>query len=429
MNHTVYTELQGLRTVLNTIGAYIFLKDIEGRYLYANDLVCQLFGIPLEQVIGRKDEDFFDLEISNNLRLNDRRVMDNGETISSEESNIIKPTGETRIYWTVKTPVRNAKGEIIGMSGISTDITERKRLETELREQHELLDTVLNNVDAHVYMKTDDRHFLYANNKTAELFGTTPSNIKDTLDTDLISQELADQLWKLDKAVFETGKKIVGEEKFADANGNERHYMSVKVPLKRIGKREVLIGFSSDITELNNLKEELRQQALTDVLTGVPNRRFFLEEAEKEFLKSKRYSLALTAISIDLDYFKKINDTYGHNAGDIALCTVASHIQKMIRKCDVLARVGGEEFSVLLPNTDLEEAELLANRIRTSLEEIRITGDWVGEIIPTISIGISTLHNSDNNIGVILKRADRALYQAKNSGRNRVCIAERLILN
>ena len=128
----IHELLLGMQTVLNQTGAYIFTKDVSGRYLYVNEQVRQLFGVPLEQIIGRDDSHFFDLDQSDELIANDRRVLCEGCTLQEEERNIHATTGEELIYWTVKSPVRNEAGEIVGLCGISTDITQRKRLEREL---------------------------------------------------------------------------------------------------------------------------------------------------------------------------------------------------------------------------------------------------------------------------------------------------------
>ncbi|MDH5473658.1 MAG: PAS domain-containing protein [Gammaproteobacteria bacterium] len=119
------------KCALNEIGAYIYTKDINGCYTFANTLVLDLFGLPLDQVIGKDDSHFFDLAYSKELRLNDRQVLDQGKVIENEEVNFIKSTGKTRIYWSVKKPLRNDDGEIVGMCGVSTDITERKQVEKE----------------------------------------------------------------------------------------------------------------------------------------------------------------------------------------------------------------------------------------------------------------------------------------------------------
>jgi diguanylate cyclase (GGDEF)-like protein/PAS domain S-box-containing protein len=417
-------ELLSLRSVVNTVGSYIFTKDMDGRYTFANELACQLFGVPVEQVVGRDDRDFFDLDTSNDLRKHDLSVLEQGITIQQEERNIIKSTGEERTYWAVKTPVRNAQGLIIGMCGISTDITERKRLEVEVQEQKQFLDAILNNVDAHIYMKSRDRRFVYSNSKTAKIFHTTPEGLAGRLDSDLMSAELADQFWLLDKAVLETGKKQSGEESFVDAKGKARHYWSVKVPFKQHGNEDVVLGLSTDVTELHVLRQELQRLAFSDPLTGANNRRYLFEDAEREFARAKRYSHSISVMLIDVDYFKQVNDTHGHMAGDMVLCSVVDHIKAVIRDCDVLGRIGGEEFVVLLPNTHLEAAGVLANRLCESFAQVAVTGTWEGTISPTVSIGVASQLPTDMDFHAQLARADKALYRAKVAGRNQVCLAD-----
>ncbi len=124
--------LRGMQTVLDQTGAYVFTKDAAGRYLYVNEQVRQLFGVPIEQILGRDDSHFFDLDRSDELIANDRRVLREGCTLQKEERNIHAATGQELIYWSVKSPVRNAAGEVVGLCGISTDITDRKRLEKDL---------------------------------------------------------------------------------------------------------------------------------------------------------------------------------------------------------------------------------------------------------------------------------------------------------
>ena len=131
-NASLQNTIIGLRTVLDQTGTYIFTKDTAGRYTYVNQMTKDLFGASFEDIVGRDDSHFFDLALANELRINDRLVIDLGETIEREESNIIKATGEMRIYWTVKKPLRNDQGQIIGLCGISTDITQRKMMENAL---------------------------------------------------------------------------------------------------------------------------------------------------------------------------------------------------------------------------------------------------------------------------------------------------------
>lgn len=173
------------------------------------------------------------------------------------------------------------------------------------------------------------------------------------------------------------------------------------------------------LEEKNGILEEL---ASTDVLTGVRNRRAVLELAREEVTRKKRYGGQLSLAFMDLDFFKKINDAYGHGAGDTVLKRFAGMCQSMMRDCDYLGRIGGEEFVIVLTETDLEGASTFVERIRKAWEHERheVEGKWIGA---TVSIGVVELDAVDKNLDELLARADEALYSAKEAGRNRVYAA------
>lgn len=416
------TELASMRGLLDEIGAYIFTKDLHGRYTYANRYVLALFGTTLEQTLGRDDREFFDQARSAELWENDRRVLEQGETIEREEVNYLRDSGEQRIYWSVKKPVRNAAGEIVGMCGISTDITERKRLAAKLDEQRQLLETILNNVGAYIYMKDRQRRFLYVNPMVARLLGRPPEAITGRYDVELMAKADAELLSRLDDKVFRSGRMQAGEESFPDQHGKLRHYWSIKVPLPSAsGKPEQLIGFSSDITELHDLKEQLQQLSITDSLTGLFNRRHFFALAEKEVARTRRHKLAMALMIIDIDHFKRVNDQYGHPVGDCVLREVGQIMQSMVRLEDTLARVGGEEFAILLPSTQATDAHALAERLREQIAAATQAACMGTALSVTVSIGLAHLQATDTRFDGLYTRADQMLYQAKHDGRDRLC--------
>lgn len=169
------------------------------------------------------------------------------------------------------------------------------------------------------------------------------------------------------------------------------------------------------------LLEEVRRLAVTDDLTGLYNRRYFFEQAEREFRRAQRSHQPLSALILDVDYFKQVNDQYGHLVGDAVLRAVGQRLKKALRETDLLGRYGGEEFSVLLPETDLESAREVAERLQACI---------AGEPIPTeagplsvqISIGVAALDGRTPNLQTLIKRADQAMYRAKDGGRNRISI-------
>lgn len=413
-------QLWLLENMLTNVGAFIYAKDLNGCYLYVNQAVLDLFNRPLNQVLGKDDSHFFDLPLSKQLKNNDNKVMSQGVTTENEETNVVKETGQTHIYRTIKKPLFDDNQKVIGMCGISTDITEEKKLQKIIRQQKQLLDTVLDNVDAHIYMKNSQREFLYVNNKTAELFGYPVDEIIGKKESDILPPDIADHFYQSDKKVFETNEKQVIDEEVIDEEGNQYRYLSIKVPYNREGELPALIGFSSDVTELYQLKEQFKKQANTDPLTELYNRRFFVEQAEKEFNRTSRYNKSLSLVSFDIDHFKNINDKFGHPAGDQVLIQLAKALMPVIRTEDILARIGGEEFSLLLPETDIDVANQVAERIRQTLAKLTIKGDWQGGITMTVSLGVTSLKTTDDSFEQLFKRADKALYNAKDNGRNQV---------
>lgn len=174
-----------------------------------------------------------------------------------------------------------------------------------------------------------------------------------------------------------------------------------------------------DITEWVSLTRELRQMARTDPLTGIANRRVFVEAAEGEFQRAKRFGTEAALLMIDIDHFKRVNDTYGHEAGDKALVAFARVLAQAARSTDLAARFGGEEFMLLLPGTDLAGSIETAERLRESAAAIRV-GSTAGEFGFTISVGASSFDFQDCDWNAAQRRADSALYRAKEAGRNRV---------
>ncbi|MBC6942730.1 MAG: diguanylate cyclase [Xanthomonadales bacterium] len=420
VNATAFIPIQdaAFRFLLDEVGAFVYVTDREGRYTYANRLVLDLLGQPLAGVVGKRFTDFVDIGEDSELRETDRRVLEDGHTIAREESNLIHATGELRTYWSIKKPLRDAAGAIIGMIGISHDITDKKRLEDKVRMHKELLDTVLGNVDALVYMKGADRRFLYVNPATARVFGKTPEQVIGRLDSELMPQEAADRFWDKDRRIFASGQRHAGEESLHDADGVLRHYWSVMMPLAAYEGQPALIGLSTDITELHALKEELRRQAKTDILTGLDNRRSFFERAEEEYSRCRRHGHALSLVAIDIDHFKRINDVFGHPVGDLVLQDFAGRCRAALREEDLCARTGGEEFCVLLPEIGLDAAHQLAERLRDI-----VASDPAPAAQPvarlTISLGVASLGEGDSGFGSLFSRADRMLYLAKERGRNR----------
>jgi len=190
--------------------------------------------------------------------------------------------------------------------------------------------------------------------------------------------------------------------------------------------REVIgaSNISRDITERKKLEDELKRQARVDYLTDVCNRRYFMEQADQEFNRNARYGNDLSLLMIDIDSFKQINDSYGHKVGDSVLKKLVEISLRILREMDTMGRIGGEEFAILLRETQQEGAMEVAERLREAFADEQLTlEDQKAPIHFTVSMGLATLNMADKSIESLLNRADKALYEAKRTGRNKVCIA------
>ena len=172
------------------------------------------------------------------------------------------------------------------------------------------------------------------------------------------------------------------------------------------------------------LREALRAQSIKDPLTGLYNRRYLAEMMEREIRRAVRAEQSLGVLMLDLDHFKKFNDTYGHDAGDTILREAASFLTRSIRVEDIVCRYGGEEFVVLLPTADLSAAHARAERIRSKLRELTVLHQGQSLGMVTVSIGVATLPQHGTSPKVLIEAADAALYRAKREGRDRVVVAE-----
>lgn len=188
------------------------------------------------------------------------------------------------------------------------------------------------------------------------------------------------------------------------------------------------LGFSMFWMASMQIRTVLESQANTDPLTGVYNRRSFVLLAQQELMRSERSGEMFSLIMFDLDHFKKINDRYGHSAGDAVLCAVVEKLRNAVRNIDMVGRWGGEEFVALLPKADARAAMVVAQRLRHSVESLSVASPYVrkisgeNQISVTVSIGVSTYFGQIDTIDDLLHQCDTAMYQAKESGRNRIAV-------
>lgn len=412
-----------LKLLLDEVEACIYVKNRQGQYVYANRATLDLWQVAhLDDILGKKDSDFFGATSARSIEQEDLQIFENTHASRVFELRCLH-NNQQYIYSSIKKPLINDQNQVEGLFGISTDITAQKNLEQQLKHQNALLQLVVDNVGADIYIKNKDRRYLYANERVAKMFGKTTEAVIGELEVNLVGQEVSDVVSRLDEQVFNTNRKAAAEESFMSADGQMHHFWSVKMPIDYLDGEPVLIGFSTDITELHHLREKLEHQANTDELTNLANRRCFNRLAEREFAYSLRHHTPLSVIAFDIDWFKRINDLYGHPIGDQVLQAIAQSCTSALRTENVLARVGGEEFAVLLAQTSIEHAEDVAKRLAQEISLIQL------ESIPeehkiTASFGVTSLQKDDIRFDQLFVRADQALYLAKQNGRNRVWVLE-----
>ncbi|MBI5891732.1 MAG: diguanylate cyclase [Nitrosomonadales bacterium] len=224
--------------------------------------------------------------------------------------------------------------------------------------------------------------------------------------------------------VVQTGKTYRGAEEYFKRKDGELLPISVSVSaiVREQQAAGIVVAFH-DITERKKFQLELERRAQVDVLTGLNNRRHFYELAELEIERTRRYGKPLAVLMLDADHFKHINDSHGHHVGDAVLQKLGAVCRHTMREIDIVGRLGGEEFAILLPEVTTAQAQEAAERLRKAVTAAAVPTQ--GEsVFFTVSIGVTGLAETDRDIVTLLKRADAAMYDAKQAGRNRVCVRE-----
>ena len=271
-----------------------------------------------------------------------------------------------------------------------------------------------------VLTRLADHGVLYINRRASEMLGISQEQAVGHRMPDYYDDPR--QRVEFIKQVNESG--FIDDHEFCLKRNNGKRFWALlsATTVRYCGEMALLTGIN-DISERKQLEDELKRRAITDSLTGVANRAYFLEQGNQQFQLAKRYGHRLSVLMIDIDFFKKINDTYGHHVGDIALQAMTELCVDTLREVDIFGRMGGEEFAAALPSTAQEGASLVAERLRIAIDQAEIPiGD--GRCIKfSVSIGVAQIKLGDASIEDALKRADEALYAAKHGGRNRVEVA------
>ncbi|NDY96774.1 sensor domain-containing diguanylate cyclase [Wenzhouxiangella limi] len=417
----VVVDADHLRAILDAAEVVVYSKDLDGRYTWANRLGTAVTGLTVEETLGQTDFDLLPRALAERFQQIDEQVIVGHTDRLTVETTVRMADGTERIFENITKPLTDGHGNRVGIVGSASDITERKALEHDLSLQRRLLQTVLDHVDAAIYMLDQSDRYQYVNQACADFYGLSPDEIIGKSVIELLGAEVAEQLAVTSRQVFETGQVQRVEEEVIDGSGARRYFWSIKVPFDPDGEEQrMLIGISTEITPLHEAQEQLRRLSLTDPLTDLSNRRDFEDQVEREFSRARRRKTPTALLLMDLDWFKSINDRFGHPTGDDVLVKVAHLINGVTRAEDVAARLGGEEFALLMPGTDRNEALAVAERLRTRIAEAQHGGAELDTFTVTISIGVAVCASGQTSTKDFYRLADEALMRAKTKGRNRV---------
>jgi len=292
------------------------------------------------------------------------------------------------------------------------------------------LNTILDSVDAHIYIKDRQLKYRYGNHQLCKFFGLHAPDLIDRRDDDFISGPSLSEIRQNDLRVINNGERVALEEQVAKPGEQSADtFLSIKIPLRdNKGNIEALCGISTNITDHKVAQATAHQLAYYDPLTELPNRRLLLERLGHT-LEAVHSGAGIGALLfVDLDNFKRINDARGHVLGDAVLCGVAQRLKDMVRGVDTVARIGGDEFVILLDHFGRSQDEsariamTIAESVRAALEQPLIINGQ--PYFSGGSIGVTLLRADGKSTHDVLREADTAMYRAKESGRNRVAFYE-----
>ena len=323
--------------------------------------------------------------------------------------------------------IRTSKGNWIGV--IVRDMTERKQSDEKLRELEVQLQKLNNNIsNGYTYQidfgfQGELRKFLYISAGVEKLIDISVDQVLKSWKkfSEFFLPDDNHKVAELESNAFATMTPFRAEVRYKQRGGQIGWLLLHSTPRKLANGHIVWDGVALDITERKQAEEKIQKLAITDALTGLFNRHRFFEIARMEFVKSSRYQRPLSVMLLDIDQFKKINDTYGHIAGDQVLKQIGDILRKKGRGIDTVARYGGEEFIMLFPETNCSNAVIAAKRLRSLMENhsVQSGGDTIRF---TASFGVSELDKPERleTLDQLISEADMALYEAKRAGGNRV---------
>lgn len=315
--------------------------------------------------------------------------------------------------------IRDKRGKAIRMLGAHTDITGLKETESKLMRMAREYERVFNGTQDAMFLikvlKAGDFQYIRNNFAHQSKTGILLEQIANKSPQELLGKDMGDIVSRNYQKCIENGESITYEEKL-NLPGGERVWLTTLTPIHEKNRITHIVGSATDITERKKLELELQRYANYDKLTGLPNRRLFFERLEQMVVEGERYGSKFALLFLDLDGFKEINDRYGHDAGDEVLIAAGNRLQECVRKSDTVARMGGDEFTIIIRNAeDRKSIHGVVKKIHDVLQKA-ITIDSF-ECSVNSSIGVAIYPDDGADSEILLKNADSSMYEVKRNGK------------
>jgi len=407
---TIRESRERLLAIMNNSTSIITLKDLAGRYEFVNAKFEKTYGLTSHEVIGKTDAQVFSAKVADDFRAKELEVIRRQQPIESEDR-LFFAEGDCYLL-TVRFPLFGADNVVQGVCTQSTDITARKHAEEQLRLAARVFDRAGEGIvvtDAEERILTVNDAFSTVTGYTAEeVIGKTPA----ILNSGKHPKEFYEEMW----VALKNQGWWQGEMWNRRKNGElYPEWLSINTVCDAEGKVLNYVGIFSDITVVKESQRRVEFLATHDELTTLPNRGLFLDRVRQAIARARRQRTPFGVFFVDLDNFKIVNDSLGHHAGDEMLKEVALRLRECLRAADTVARFGGDEFALLIEETSPTEADMTARRIGDAmLRPMSLAGQTVHA---SASIGISLFPDDGEDAETLLKHADGAMYQAKESGK------------
>lgn len=414
-------KAEQLRLITDATPALIAYCDRDNRYVFANQTISDFHALPVEDIVGRLMQDLLPEETFREVEPSIKRVLA-GEVVEREVKRQ-SADGRIRTLNSHMVPDQDENGWVRGYFTLLVDITKRKRAEEQVEAAAEQLKLIMDAVPAMIAYLDRDGCYRMVNRTYCDWLARKPEEVIGKRPEQLWPPKVWQRMNANLNRVLK-GEVIKTENERVFPDGSSRILDFSLLPHYH-GENEVVGMFvlAVDVTERKQTENQLRLLASTDPLTGAENRRSFLEAGSEEIARAKRYGQPFSIVMCDLDHFKRLNDSFGHDAGDAVLVRFAELCRETVRgSLDRVGRLGGEEFALLLPQTDLDGAMKLAERLRLLCHDNEC--EYEGERLRyTCSLGVAEWHPNDGDLRTTMVRADAALYVAKANGRDQVSSA------